>query len=407
MKLLVVSQYFWPENFRINEISCSLAGKGIDVHVLTGKPNYPDGRVFAGYSAWGGGVESHQGMSVYRVPIVPRGFKRPFQLALNYLSFIVSASMLGPLLLRRTAIDVILVYAPSPLLQALPALLLAHIKKCPLVVWVQDLWPESLEATGYIRNGVVIRAVTEIVKFIYSRTDLIMVSSRPFESSIRRYVPSGRIAYYPNSVDASFCDPESGIKLSLPVLEGGFNIVFAGNVGAAQAVSVIADAAALLREYSEIRLVVLGSGSEVGWLKEQAVGRRLTNLHVEGRFPVEAMPFLLQKASALLVTLSDRPIFAATVPNKIQAYMAVGRPIIACLAGEGARIVVDANAGIAVPAEDASALAKAIIKLYEAPVEQRDAMGKNAQAYYRKHFDHETLVYDLIAHLNDVTGSCK
>lgn len=405
MNLLVISQYFWPEGFRINELVTSLAQRGVATTVLTGKPNYPDGEVFHGYRAWGCLEERYGAARVLRVPIFPRGRRSPWRLALNYLSFIVAGLVFGPWLLHRVRPDAIIVYCPSPLLQVLPALWIGWLKRAPVVVYVQDLWPESLEATGYVRSRWVIRAVEAVVKFIYRRADLILISSRPFAEPIRRLSPASRIAYYPNSVAPTFCDPGSGSKPQAPVLGDGFNVVFAGNVGSAQAVSVIVDAAERLLPNPEIRLVVLGSGSELEWMRRQAEERRLTNLHLAGRFPVDSMPYLLAKASALLVTLADRPIFAATVPNKIQAYMAVGRPILACLNGEGARLVTEAGAGIAVAAEDASALAEAILCMYRMPHAERERLGANARAYYLEYFEHEKLVTELIGHLRTLTGS--
>jgi glycosyltransferase involved in cell wall biosynthesis len=407
MKILVVSQYFWPEEFRINDLVKSLAERGVDVDVLTGKPNYPEGKIYSGYRATGSMHELWQGANVFRVPIFPRGFRSGLHLFLNYLSFIFSGAVVGAWKLRDTESDIIFVYAPSPLLQALPALFIGWIKRIPVVVYVQDLWPESLEATGYVRNRLVIRIVDWLVRVIYQNSDLILVSSRPFKDSIQRFLPSAEIIYYPNSVDASFSDPKSGLMLDLPVLDDGFCIVFAGNVGAAQAVHVISEAAEKLRDYHNIRLVVLGSGSELEWLHNQSIERGLTNLFLAGRFPVEAMPNLLSRADALLVTLSDRPIFAATVPNKIQAYMAVGRPIIAAINGEGARLVQEAEAGISVPAEDSEALAEAILKLFAMPAADRDRLGENGRRYYRQHFDHEQLVAELIDYLTKVIKGKK
>ena len=404
IRLLVVSQYFWPENFRINEVVATLAERGLETTVLTGKPNYPEGTVFPGYRAWGCAEEGYKGAHVLRVPLFPRGKESVLRLALNYLSFIVSGAVFGTWLLRWTKPDAILVYCPSPLLQVLPALLISWLKRAPVVVYVQDLWPESLEATGYVRSRRILGAVGWLVRFIYRHADLILISSRPFADSIRRHAPDARIVYYPNSVDASFCNPDAGLKPELPILDSGFSVVFAGNVGSAQAVKVIVEAAALLTAQREIRFVVLGSGSELEWMHQQVRDRQLDNLHLAGRFPVEAMPWLLAKASVLLVTLADRPIFAATVPNKIQAYLAAGRPIMACMNGEGARLVTEANAGLAAPAEDARGLADAILKLYRMPLEERERLGANGRAYYREHFDHETLVSELIGHLQNVVG---
>jgi glycosyltransferase involved in cell wall biosynthesis len=399
VRVLIVSQYFWPEAFRINELVQSLAARGTVVDVLTGKPNYPEGKFYPGYHAAGCMQELWRGANVFRVPLFPRGFRSSVRLFLNYLSFMFSGAILGAWQLRNTKSEVIFVYAPSPLLQAIPALFIGWIKRIPVVVYVQDLWPESLEATGYVRNPLAIRMVELLVKLIYRRSDLILVSSRPFKDSIERFLPSAEIIYYPNSVDVSFCDPDSGLKPDVPALDEGFCVVFAGNVGAAQAVHVILEAAEQLRDHCDIRLVVLGSGSELDWMRVQIAKLELSNLILAGRFPVQAMPNLLSRADVLLVTLADQEIFTATVPNKIQAYMAVGRPIIASMNGEGARLVQEADAGISVPAEDGVALADAIRKLHSMPAVDRDRLGENGRHYYRQHFDHEQLVDELIGHL--------
>lgn len=402
MRVLLVSQYFWPESFRINEVASSLVERGLDTTVLTGKPNYPDGMVFKGYRALGCSTERWNGARVYRVPLLPRGHKSGLRLALNYLSFVISGLVFGTWVLRRERPDVIFCYAPSPLIQVLPALWLGWIKRAPVVVNVQDLWPESLEATGYVKNRLVLALVERVVKFIYRRADLILVSSKPFAASIQRFSPKGRVIYYPNSVEASFCDSNSGSKPAVPALDAGFSVVFAGNIGSAQAVGVIVQAAKLLKSQTGIRFVVLGSGSELDWMVEQKRLLQLDNLYLGGRFPVDAMPYLLAKAAVLLVTLADQPIFATTVPNKIQAYMAVGRPIIACMNGEGARLVLEADAGIAVAAEDGKGLADAVMRLFSMSSAERDRLAANAQTYYREHFDHEKLVSELVQHFEDV-----
>ena len=407
MKILLVSQYFWPENFSINVLASSLSDQGVEVTVLTGKPNYPEGKIFTGYAAMGHSEETYGKIRVLRVPLFPRGVKSALRLALNYLSFVFSGFLWGAWMLRGSKPDVVFVYAPSPLLQALPALALARLKGCPMVLWVQDLWPDSLEATGYVRNRLFLSMVRWVVRFIYEHTDLILISSRPFVGSIASLAPKSRIVYYPNSVDSVFRNPDAGLKPSLPALDEGFSVVFAGNVGAAQAMNVIVEAAVRLLGNREIKFVILGSGSQLEWVSEQVRERGLNNLHIAGRFPVDAMPHLLSQASVLLVTLADWPIFAATVPNKIQAYMAVGLPIIACMNGEGARLVTEADAGLAVPAEDSVALADAVLRLHGMSEGQRARLGENSRAYYLEHFDHEKLVAEFIGHMNTLVRSAK
>lgn len=409
MRILVVSQYFWPEGFRINDLVQSLVEKGVDVDVLTGKPNYPEGAIFPGYRAGGCKVESWAGATVYRMPLFPRGARSAWRLALNYLSFVASGLMFGPWLLRKRQYDVVFVYGLSPILLAIPAIFLAWIKRRKLIVWVQDLWPESLSATGYVRNSRVLRAVEWVVRWIYRHTDLLLVQSCAFEAPVTALAPGKPIVYYPNSVDGMFAEsPSPDVVLpEVPALDEGFAVVFAGNVGVGQAVEVMVEAASLLKDVPQIRFVVFGQGSRWDWMREQVQARGLTNLHLPGRFPVNTMPGLMQKAGALLVTLADEPIFAMTVPNKVQAYMAAGRPILACLNGEGARLVAEAQAGLSVPAQDAKALAAAVLQLYQMPVGDRAQLGANGRRYFKAHFDHDKLVDELMAHLREMSKTAE
>ena len=399
MRVLVVSQYFHPENFRINEVVRTLIDKGIKVEVLTGKPNYPEGAFFPGYRVWGCLTEELLGAKVYRVPMVARGSRSALWLALNYLSFVLSGLLFAPWLLRRQKYDAVLVCGVSPILQALPALFIGWLKNARVAVWVQDLWPESLQATGYVRNRWALAGVRQVVRFIYRHTDLLLVQSKGFEAPVSALAPGKRVVYFPNSVEAIFSDPPDVPLPEVSALDEGFPVVFAGNVGVGQAVQVIVEAATLLKDQPDIRFVVFGHGSRWDWMCEQVKGRGLTNLHLPGRFPVNTMPGLMQKAGALLVTLADEPIFAMTVPNKVQAYMAAGRPILACLNGEGARLVAEAQAGLSVPAQDAKALAAAVLQLYRMPAGDRMQLGANGRRYFKAHFDHDKLVDELMAHL--------
>ena len=398
----MVSQYFWPESFPINDICSSLADKAVELEVLTAKPNYPGGKIHDGYKAWACFRETYQGINVNRIPLWPRG-KNRLGLILNYLSFVFSGILFGSWMMRGKKFDVIFVYAPSPILQVIPALFLGFLKKSPVVVWVQDLWPESLSATGYVPNRLVLKLVSVIVRFIYKRADLILVQSQAFIEPVRKLASNTPIEYHPNSVIESFSATAFGEVQQIKGMDGVFPVLFAGNIGQAQAVGVIVETAFLLKDYNDIQLVVMGDGSARQGMLDDVKLRNLGNLHLPGKFPVESMPGFMQQAAVLLVTLADREIFAATVPSKIQAYLAAGKPIVACLNGEGARLVEEAGAGFATPAEDARALADTILKLYRMPQGQRDKMGSNGRAYFQRHFNHEDLIDRLIVHLQGVT----
>lgn len=407
MRVLILSQYFWPESFRINEVVDSLRGQGWHVTVLTGQPNYPHGKVFEGYQAGGCGEQRHDsGYSIYRVPLITRGRGRAIGLVANYLSFVLSASVLGPWLLRKQHFDVVFVYAPSPIIQVVPAVWLAFLKRAKLVTWVQDLWPQSLEATGFVRNQRVLDMVAVLVRWIYRRCDLLLVSSEAFLATVKAMAGETPVQYHPNPGEMTFDQTALQTPSSL-VLAPGFNVVFAGNLGTVQALGTVLDAAELLQRHADVRIVLVGSGSRSNWLQQEVLRRQLRNVQLAGRFAPEAMPAILAQASVLLVSLVCSPIMSQTVPSKIQAYLAAGKPVIASLDGEGARVIEASGAGIACPAEDAAGLAEAVLQLRALPDGDLQRMGTAGRTYYTQHFAPAVLAVKLVQHFTAVLGGPK
>lgn len=407
MRILILSQYFWPESFIINDVVRTLSEQGHEVTVATGKPNYPDGKVFDGYRAWGTQRERYlDRVDVVRVPLWPRGEGGAKNLILNYLSFALAGLVCLPWLLRKREFDAILVFAPSPVTQVAPAILLKWLKKAKLALWVQDLWPESLSATGFVRNPKVLRAVGWMVRALYRPCDLLLVQSRAFIEPVARYADPGKIHYYPNSMSAH----APGAAVPIPnelrdLLQSKFCVVFAGNLGTAQALETLVQAAVHLRDDPQIRLVLVGSGSRLGWLKAQQQALGLDNLVLPGRFPSEAMPEIFEQSAALLVSLAGEEIFAQTIPSKIQAYLAAGRPVIACLNGEGARVVSEARAGLSSPAEKVLPLVANIRCMKALGETQRAAMGRSGKAYFDAHFEMAQQVGILVKHLAGTPSS--
>lgn len=402
MRILVVTQYFWPEAFPINALVRALAESGCTITVLTGQPNYPNGVVFPGYHAARISRERHEhGYTIHRLPLVPRGRATAFRLAANYTSFVLSATVFGPWLLKRARFDVIFVYAPSPILQAIPAIVLKWLKRAPLVTWVQDLWPQSLDSTGFVRNRHVLAMVETLVRWIYRRNDLLLAQSPSFVAAIEEISGATPVRYFPNPGEAARSSspllPEPAL-----VLEQGFNVVFAGNLGTVQDLRTVLDAAHLLREERAIRFVLIGSGSRSGWLKSEIAERRLMNVRLPGRFEPAEMPAILAQASVLLVCLVRSPIMSRTIPAKVQAYLAAGRPIIASLEGDGARVIDEAGAGISVSPEDPRALADAVVRLRSCSDGERLRMGDNGRRFYQRHFTPNGLARQLIAHFQEM-----
>lgn len=397
MRVLVVSQYFWPENFRINDLAQHLRERGHEVTVLTGQPNYPDGRFFSGYGWLRKWRETYQGAEILRCPLLPRGRGHWFRLAFNYVSFALSASVLAPFRCRGRY-DAIFVYEPSPITVALPALLLRALGRGPVLLWVLDLWPESVAAASGVRSPLVLGAVARAVRFIYRRCDLVLVQSQGFVDRVQALgAAPDKVRYFPSWAEEVFFRRVSEGDLDgLPALPTGFRVMFTGNIAVAQDFPNLLAAAELLKSHPDIHWVVIGEGRMAQWVRSEVAERGLAGqVHLLGSFPVERMPAFCAQADCLLVTLKRDPILALVIPAKIQAYLACGRPIIGMLDGEGARLIAQAGAGFVGPTGDPAALAENVLRMYRLPAEERARMGKAGYEYARREFSPEQLVSRL------------
>lgn len=408
MRLLVVTQYFWPENFRINDLVTEFTRKGHEVTVLTGWPNYPDGRVFEAYRQDPAHFVSFEGARVVRVPLFPRG-RGGLRLMLNYLSFALSASLLGLWKLRGQSFDAVLVYEPSPITVGIPGAVMRAVKRAPMALWVLDLWPETLKAVGVVKSDLLLRLVGKLVAFIYRRCDLILAQSRSFIPQIRRYAGEGRrIEYFPNWAESVF---DGGVVEPAPEvapLKDGFSVMFAGNIGEAQDFPAILAAAQALRDHSRIRWLIVGDGRMSPWVAQEIAARDLgACVQLLGRYPVERMPSFFRHADALLVSLKNEPIFALTIPGKLQSYLAAGVPVIAMLDGEGAELLAEAGAGLACAAGDYAGLAQAVLRLADMEQSQRQAMGRRGQALYAREFERQVLLDRAEGWLLDLASAAK
>lgn len=395
MRLLVVSQYFWPENFRVNELVAELVSRGHEVSVLTGRPNYPQGEVFPEYLENPSAFNHYEGAEVFRVPLRPRG-KGSFRLVWNYWSFVFWGCLLGPWKLRGRQFDAIFVFETSPITSALPALLLRWIKRAPLAMWVLDLWPDTLSAVGVVRSPRVLGWVGLLVRFIYQRCDRILAQSRAFFENIERW--SGdrtRVRYLPAWAEGVFDGESAQVEPALEVQPylSDFTVMFAGNMGEAQDFPAILDAAERLRDRRDIRWLFVGDGRMTEWVRSEIERRSLSeSVVLLGRHPLERMPAFFKGASALLVSLRSEPIFAMTIPGKVQTYLASGLPLLGMLDGEGARIIQEAGAGMVCPAGSGEGLARCVEEMAALDRSQREQLGANGRAYCRLEFDRDMLI---------------
>lgn len=397
MRILVVTQYFWPENFRINDLALGLRDAGHDVTVLTGVPNYPAGRFFPGYGWFRKMREDYSGVDVIRVPIIPRGNGGGLRLTLNYLSFVLFACLFGPVRCRG-GFDLIFVYEPSPITVGLPAIVFKKLKRAPIMFWVLDLWPESLAATGAVTSPRILKGVRWLVGFIYKHCDRVLVQSQAFVEPVARVgAARDKILYFPNWAESLFQSGHSEkTTLSAGLFPEGFRVMFAGNVGAAQDFPTILSAAELLRSETDIHWLIVGDGRMLTWVREQVEQRGLTRtVHLLGQHPLEVMPQFFDKADVMLVTLKREAIFSLTIPGKLQSYLAFGKPVVAALDGAGAQVVQEAGAGRTCAAEDPQALAHAVLAMRRTSEAERISMGQNGKAYYAKNFERAMLLARL------------
>jgi len=393
LRILVVSQYFWPENFRVNDLVKEWVHRGHQVTVLTGIPNYPVGKVFDVFRAEPHAFRSYEGTEVFRVPMLPRGVGS-FWLILNYLSFVLGGITFGPWRLRGKQVDVIFVFGPSPATAALPALWLGEIKKAPVVFWVLDLWPESLSAVGVVRSPTIIRCVRDIVGFIYNRCTLVLGQSKSSLAIIARHCDDiSKIRYFPSWAEDVFDDDT--VQLAPEISKRGdvFTVLFAGNIGEAQDIPAVLDAAERLKDNDAIRWVTVGDGRKFDWLKAAVVRRGLENkVLLTGRFAMERMPSFYAHADVLLVSLRRDPVFSMTIPGKVQSYLMAGIPLLGMLDGEGAAVIRDAQAGLTCEAGDDVGLAQAVLSFKAMSVVERKQMGLNGRDYARREFGRPQLM---------------
>jgi colanic acid biosynthesis glycosyl transferase WcaI len=397
MKVLIVSQHFYPESFRINDLASSLSQQGHDVTVICGLPNYPKGQLFPGFSFFKGPYrEDWRGFHILRVPVVTRGSRKGLRLVLNYFSFALLGLVVGFWRLGRDY-DRILIYQTSPVLMALPGVFLGRVHKIPVDLWVQDLWPQTLVAMGILKpQSLAYRLWDRFVDYLYKQCVRVFVTSQKIELLLKNKLPGLKVQYLPNWAEDIFL-PNSRERAQLPdeIMNqwphGGFNVLFAGNIGLAQDFFNLIEAADRLRDREEIYFLVAGDGSArleaMREIKKRDLQQKFVFL---GAYPLEVMPALFAKADALLVSLKKDYLFSMTAPSKLQPYMASGRPLIAALDGEGAEIVASrAQCGLAAGAGDPQGLADCILKLSSMNPKDREQLGKNGQNYYFTHFAKE------------------
>lgn len=384
MKILIFTNHYYPESFRVNDVAVEMAKRGHQVKVLTSIPDYPEGHFLKGYSWFKKRVEVVDGVEIVRVPVLPRGNGRAFRLALNYLSSIFFFFFYGIYQALFHKYDCIFIHDTSPAFISIPAWVVSKLRGTPVYHWVLDMWPESLTAGG-INSQLVYKVITSMMKVFYKNDKKILITSLGFREMLTsRGVPDEKIIYLPNWGDDAITHK---IDCQLPAMPDGFKVMFAGNLGEAQNLENVMAAAKLTKEHKNIHWIMVGDGRKKPWVDDFVKKNGLKDtVHLLGRFPIEMMSSFFEKADVMLVSLKNTLVFNMTLPAKVQAYMANGKPILGMMNGEGGYIINQAQCGWCIDADAPETMAKKVIEISNMTSEDLAQYGLNGLAYYNKNF---------------------
>lgn len=405
--ILVVSQYFYPEQFRINDIATEWVNRGYKVTVLTGIPNYPEGKYYPTYGLFKQRTEKYNGMDIIRIPLVPRG-SNSIMMVLNYFSFVVSGWIWK--IFTKLRADYVFIFEVSPMTQALPGIWYGKKHKIPVYMYVQDLWPETIEIVAGVSNKIILKYIGNMVDYIYRSCDKIFTTSGSFIDIISgRGHDREKIGFWPQYAE-DFYQPlsrESAIESQqggLPIpQDGALNISFAGNIGNAQGLEILPEVARKLQGQtsSRVRFNIIGNGRYKASLQELVKEKNVEEFFnfIQAR-PAEEVPILLAISDVALISLADSSLFAMTIPAKLQSYMACGVPILGVVIGEVAHIIEESQSGLSSRPGDVDGLVNNIIKILGLSKEELIKLGNNARRYNNVNFNKIKLLDEMDEYFN-------
>ena len=386
-RVLIVTQYFYPENFRINELAYELVKDGYVVDALVGIPNYPKGKFFEGYGVFKKRRENKNGVNIYRCFQLPRGTKSSnIRLSLNYISFVISATLWVLFIFAlKKKYDAIISFEPSPITQIIPAIILGKLRKTRVLSWIQDIWPDSIiGVTSDKQRKFLLPVLKHITEYVYRHSDKLLVSSPGMKELIcRNHDYSKKIEYVPNWCD-DFLNGDKKGDVPIPI---GFNLMMAGSINDGIGIDDLVNLLEALRNHKDINIVFIGGGSRKDYLETYKKNHHLDNVYVLGMYPYEMMPYFYSKADAMLLTLALRKEkhLDVTIPSRLQSYLSGGKPVFAMIGTGAKNVIEEAKCGCVVSPGEYKALAELIIANYKKETVLKE-WGNNARTAYEKYF---------------------
>ena len=393
MKFLFFSQYFWPENFRINELA-SFFSKKKKNYALTGHPSYPNKYLFQ-KSFTKKALSKYQNIDIIRVPICPRGYNN-ISIYLNYLSFFISSLLFGFFKINKKKIDLIFIFCTSPITSAIPGIILKMILKKKSVLWVLDLWSNTIIDLKIIQNKYIIKIFRILVKFIYDNSDLILAQSMSMRSEIKK-ITNTKCIYFPSWPEENigigkYLKKDKIIKCDKSYLK----IIFAGNIGQGQSFETLIKCAKLLSKKKIIKWIIIGDGRWKKKLMKLIIKNKLRDDFILiNSVPIKEIGAYLNQADALYLSLKLNETYKKTIPGKLQTYMSIGKPIIGSISGETNKIILKAKCGLVSKAEDYIALKNNLLKFYNLSMSKKNIMGKNGKIYSDINFNKKKIFQNL------------
>ena len=389
MNILIISQGYWPEIFPINIITKNIVKSGINVNVLTGYPNYPKGKIYNGFNNKEVSVKKKKNITVNRVPIVPRGINSKFGIILNYISFLFSSIIFAPFLLKIKKIDIILVYATSPIIQAYAGLYLKLFNKnIKLITWVQDLWPNILKETKIVKNNYLISIINIVVKNVYNRSDLILAQSKSFLKEIKKVTSTKVQLLYNPGFDES--------KLKIKKKRKLIKILYAGNIGNAQPWEKLLSYFYKSNFNDKLSLTICGEGQKKKFVKHFIKHNKLKNVYLKNFQKDPNLKKEYQNADFLLILLNQGRYLNKTIPSKFQTYLAKGKPLLGITSGEFGELIKKNKLGLVLKLNSLSSFKTIFKKMIKIKDQELNIYSKNTKKFYEENFSQKIINQELI-----------
>lgn len=402
-KILVICQHFWPEGFRVNDVTDYFIENNCEVDVLCGIPNYPGGKYYKGYTVFKNRKQIHKNINIRRALEIPRGKNTSIRIFINYISFPLASLFHVPSLLTKRY-DKIYIHQLSPVMMGIAGLIIGKIKKTETTMYVLDLWPENLYSVLPVKNKALRWLATKHSHWYYKHADKLVALSAAMQTKLLQATgkPKERIIVLPQACEKVY-EQVVHDKSVVKRFGKGFNILFTGNISPAQSFNTIIQSAKKLRDqgFDDINWIIVGDGMSRNWLEKEVKNNALSDcFYFEGHKPISDIPKYTNIADVLIGCLVKSEFLEATIPGKVMSYIAAGRPIVLAMDGEVQELINNTiKCGYVGPTEDINIFTNNLKKLYDMTPVERRAMGKRGREYHFKYFERNIILkklYDYI-----------